>query len=324
MAPPELESLRYKFWVWNPKSDAHVCHDRECFKAYTPFESEVSCMFWEGYQTFAVAGVGTVEMPIKNLHQNSNNDSRTILRITDVLHVPELPYNVIASTPVSASWALSDKTTCGYIYDREKSAQSLPHCFRILGTSVHFEGGGPYYLEKTLKPLSSLQLQNQAIKWSASERQRWQCHTLETQDPGAQPNMGPGDGDRSVQEEPPYSSAEKMWLRATYGTECLFLRMYGLDPFRPEHRQEGREVARAIILAKEKGDGLVEEYEREDQPWPDHPESDRIFSPDEFDYIVKRWGSICKFMQALCLDTGNQDHWESATWLVRARMRVEG
>ena len=69
--------------------------------------------------------------------------------------------------------------------------------------------------------------------------------------------------------EPPYNTAEKEWLKQHWGDEFHFLRAYGLNIHREEDREEGRSIARAMIL----GEGV-------DQEDDDDAESENSFLDD--------------------------------------------
>lgn len=47
--------------------------------------------------------------------------------------------------------------------------------------------------------------------------------------------------------EPPYTQAEKQWLKDHWDGEFKFLRAYGLSIYKEEDREEGRAIARAMI-----------------------------------------------------------------------------
>lgn len=60
--------------------------------------------------------------------------------------------------------------------------------------------------------------------------------------------------------EPPYTTTEKEWLKQHWGDEFHFLQAYGLNIHKEEDREEGRSIARAIIL----GEGVDQEDDDED------------------------------------------------------------
>ncbi|KAI0187971.1 hypothetical protein EV127DRAFT_482877 [Xylaria flabelliformis] len=106
-------------WFWSGESTAHACTDRAFFNEYTKFVSKV--LFWSlgGYHELSVHGIGTVKLAIKNRPGVSDGTPQRILRLVDVLHVPDLPVNVIAAQPAIGAW-ISPKIN-SYIYDNEKN-----------------------------------------------------------------------------------------------------------------------------------------------------------------------------------------------------------
>jgi hypothetical protein len=55
---------------------------------------------------------------------------------------------------------------------------------------------------------------------------------------------------RSGFENPPYTTAEKQWLRAHWGSEFHFLQCYNLSIYDEADREEGRRIARGMIEAE--------------------------------------------------------------------------
>ncbi|KAI1755800.1 hypothetical protein F4782DRAFT_527156 [Xylaria castorea] len=106
-------------WFWSGDSAAHACMDRTLFKEYTKFVSKVLCSSLNGYYELSVLGIGTVELGIKNKPSLSDKAPQNILRLVDVLHVPHLPFNVIAAKPDIGDWASPRANS--YIYDNDRS-----------------------------------------------------------------------------------------------------------------------------------------------------------------------------------------------------------
>lgn len=50
-------------------------------------------------------------------------------------------------------------------------------------------------------------------------------------------------------DNPPYTSAEKQWLKTHWGSEFHFLRCYQLSIYDEGDREEGRRIARALMEA---------------------------------------------------------------------------
>ncbi|TRX98437.1 hypothetical protein FHL15_000511 [Xylaria flabelliformis] len=75
--------------------------------------------FWSSDSTAHVHGIGTVELVVKDRPGVSDKTPLRILRLVDVLHVPNLPVNVIAAQPEIGDW-ISPKIN-SYIYDNDKN-----------------------------------------------------------------------------------------------------------------------------------------------------------------------------------------------------------
>ncbi|KAI0548484.1 hypothetical protein F4679DRAFT_585475 [Xylaria curta] len=106
-------------WFWSGDSTAHACTDKDLFKEYTKFTSKVFCWSLNGYRELSVQGIGIIELGIQNRPGVSDKTPQRILRLVDVLHVPDLTINVIAAHPEVDHW-ISPKIN-SYIYDNDKN-----------------------------------------------------------------------------------------------------------------------------------------------------------------------------------------------------------
>ncbi|KAI1744545.1 hypothetical protein F4680DRAFT_468476 [Xylaria scruposa] len=109
-------------WCWSGNSTAHACTDKDLFKEYTRFTSKILYWSLNGYYELSVQGIGTIELGIKNRPGVSDETPQRILRLVDVLHVPDLPINVIAAQPDIDDW-ISPRIN-SYIYDNDKNLVS--------------------------------------------------------------------------------------------------------------------------------------------------------------------------------------------------------
>ncbi|RMY97684.1 hypothetical protein D0864_04684 [Hortaea werneckii] len=103
--------------------------------------------------------------------------------------------------------------------------------------------------------------------------------------------------------EPPYNTTEKEWLKQHWGDEFHFLQAYGLNIHKEEDREEGRSIARAMIL----GEGVDQEDEDDDaesensfladlEADPMSHLADRFFNEAQLDWIKKHYRHSANFL----------------------------
>ncbi|KAI0487367.1 hypothetical protein F4859DRAFT_525524 [Xylaria cf. heliscus] len=123
-----------------------------------------------------------------------------------------------------------------------------------------------------------------------------------------------------TREEPPYSLAEKMWLKSTFGSESEYLKRHGLNPNNIKHRNEGRRMARAVIFRDLGHNGVpsddIMEFELESNP--DDSQPNNMLSSMDLKCIRKNWANVASFMEALGLQIGKEDDWEKAASIMRS------
>ncbi|KAI1276374.1 hypothetical protein F5Y07DRAFT_134387 [Xylaria sp. FL0933] len=326
-------------WVWSPRSEVHACANKLLFKEYTKFESAVTDELTpDGPRKYRVEGVGTVELPVAGFPPG--NPAHNILHLTDVLHVPSLPFNLIGQTSDIGAWSRGNPwQRDGYLYD----TNSIPIAYFIISGSNYIVK--PWDL--ATRPAMNVETPGDfmhIISWEEAERQRWMSHRAKqvcpaqkdptitgriqeplekpgtTKEKGKNARKASGRGmDASDKQE--YIAAEKLWLRTTFGSEEKFLEQYGMNPYRADHRSEGRQMARAMILEKLKSveDDDDEMYHKQSSEWrPDYSDPKCKFTANEVEVINQNWGSAFKFMRALRLNVCNPQDWEKAKEVLRA------
>ncbi|GAB1742571.1 hypothetical protein NU219Hw_g8112t1 [Hortaea werneckii] len=117
-------------------------------------------------------------------------------------------------------------------------------------------------------------------------------------------NAMKSDSSKPPASEPPYTTTEKEWLKQHWGDEFHFLQAYGLNIHKEEDREEGRSIARAIILGEDvdQEDDDDDDAESENSFLADlesDPMShlaDRFFDEAQLDWIKKHYRHSANFL----------------------------
>jgi len=155
--------------------------DQGWFTSYTAFDSHVVPIENKNRSPKSVAGVGTVEIPVKAPHDGTSTKT---IRLEEVLHVPRLACNVISLTAAEGFTFDVDVTEAprnehGNIADRKlpcyllsKSSERLAcleegsHYIQLHPETPKGKELGPSIVAKT----SNLLI---AFEWEDSERKKW-------------------------------------------------------------------------------------------------------------------------------------------------------
>ncbi|KAI1184193.1 hypothetical protein F5B17DRAFT_433834 [Nemania serpens] len=290
-------------WVWNHKSNAHACIDKYWFKEYTPFEFEI--VFWVGDQprTARVQGVGNVSLPVKEPPFVVGRPERGELNLTNVLHIPDLPCNIVGKTP-DIGYCMNEMPDrrYGYMFDRGGGTGACWLVFRTAGIMQLAD----HKLDNTPSRAYLPSLNARFLTWEAIDCQDWLSHKAALQQSSflqSHPSSRSGTRASSIIT----MGTETLWLITKFISEDIFLWAHGLDPHKEEDRVEGRGIVRAMInytlleeqRARRRGRGLT-------------PHIEPIFSEMELRYINKGWGNVCEFMRSIHFDVGREDHWQEA------------
>lgn len=136
---------------------------------------------------------------------------------------------------------------------------------------------GPYVLQK-----DGLYMISQ--HWESTEEQQWLDY---------QAHNGPNSTElASAPANPPYTDAEKAFLKDKWRGEHHFLRMHGLSTYKDEDREEGRVVLRALMH----DDDSDEDFQDDQLNYFGH-QADYNLTKEQLDWIEKRqFGGLHGFL----------------------------
>ncbi|KAI1299700.1 hypothetical protein F5Y03DRAFT_408655 [Xylaria venustula] len=339
MASANEGSQKPLSWVWSCDSTVNACAERSLFKEYTEFTTHAYTELPNGLRSVQVAGIGTIELPVMKEPHVSGPVSHGTLSLTKVLHIPELPFNVIGETSDISFWVQDDvRERVGFLYNREKSRITrLEITGHNYGVMLYNTATGSMMKTETKKPLKEYPVP--VIFWRKGVRDRWDSHLakefrsvrgntsdvvqnmkklldmLDSDSDMKKEIAKPSSGDLGLSmDDFPYIPAEKAWLEALFGSERQFLQIHGLNPCETDHRREGRKMARVMILDRLSSDKDDEEmYHNQGSGWrPDYSHPNCKFSAEEVKLIDERWGNAVNFMRALRLNVCNGQDWKIA------------
>ncbi|KAH9826914.1 hypothetical protein Tdes44962_MAKER09901 [Teratosphaeria destructans] len=296
-------------WVWSSVSNVHACNHRDWFITFTPFKSRGGSYLRNA--GVDIEGIGDVELEVRRVPDNRSQisgprSSKIVLR--DVAYCPGATCNIIGR-PITEDLDVSTDDRpggCGSL--REKGSG------RLVGLLDHSR------LHKLLlkgqsRGLSSLDRDAVyliRIMWPASEVQRWQAEA----------------------ETAPYTAEEKEWLQGHYRGEFHFLRTLGLSIYKEDDREEGRSIARAMMLGDDRHADEEEEeeeeevdsedsrtsFERELEEDPMSHLADYAFDEDQLDWIKAHYRHSANFLLSHGLKPFDGDDCEEGARLARGLM----
>lgn len=79
-------------WVYSTTANYHLCSSRELFTTYDPIEA-LPLQSHFGPVNLDAKGIGSVELEIQK-----SNGTRAVLKLTDVLYVPEATVNLVSTS----------------------------------------------------------------------------------------------------------------------------------------------------------------------------------------------------------------------------------
>ncbi|KAL7919805.1 hypothetical protein ACQKWADRAFT_322763 [Trichoderma austrokoningii] len=249
-------------WVLANNCNVHVCNDRKWFTELTTFSS--TALNIPGSQELSIAGVGTVNLPVKRSPNFTGPRAHHILRLTDVLYMPQSSQFKDASGKPIAYFSPRNKLTC----------------FKLSGPPI-----GPRLGPSKLKSNTVYLF---IIQWPDSERARWKAHSEQIKTDAEQ---------RQWIGEQPYTVEEKQWLKKHYEGEFKFLMAHGLKIHDEEDRAEGRAIMRMLAKNHDEEDDEEEdeEGEEEDSDLEGHF-ADYHFNEEELDCIEKHYRNSANFL----------------------------
>ncbi|KAF9871986.1 hypothetical protein CkaCkLH20_10618 [Colletotrichum karsti] len=222
-------------WVWSNTSNATACNDREWFDEYEPFESHTGTHFGPGPR---VLGVGTVNLPVITSPDATGPKRHGILKLTNVIHVPDAVCNIISSHDFIESMpdgcgftlGMGAPGTQGSVLGPDgESIAYFKGDHRLFALALSEPPVGPVTGPSRFRDDTHYAVN---VEWPDSEFARFQAHMAQRrQDPTKQR----------------YSAEEKQWLKTHFGGEYHFLRVYGLSIYKEEDRDEGAAIVRGMM-----------------------------------------------------------------------------
>ncbi|KAM7200324.1 hypothetical protein V8F20_005301 [Naviculisporaceae sp. PSN 640] len=215
-------------WVWSTGSNVHVAKDLEWFVEYHPFQSHIHD--FAGGQS-EVAGVGTVEIPVKVDPSTHGTSTHRILRLHNVVHVPKYLCNILGG-PAAGDYdgVNMGPGPYGKVVDHDNRPLALLTHARMIELLLSEYPAGPKDNPAPFR--SGVAYMLNAI-WPPAERQRWERWAAS--------------GLPTCSEARGYTPEEKEWLKRNWGSEYKFLKTHGLDIHNEEDREEGRRIVRATM-----------------------------------------------------------------------------
>ncbi|RDL40073.1 uncharacterized protein BP5553_00052 [Venustampulla echinocandica] len=159
----------------------------------------------------AVVGIGTVEIPVRR------RSSRSGKKHSDILD----------QYSVSYTSGLQDQhgRTVAYFDDKKRL-----FCLKLSGPPVGPSTARSLFL-KDADPDGHYHIN---AEWHPSEHARWE----------ATKQLEP-----YTSAEPPYTSADKAWIKEHFTDEYHLLQQYGLKVYKDEDHEEGRAIVRTFIAS---------------------------------------------------------------------------
>jgi hypothetical protein len=202
----------------------------------------------------AVEGVGDVELQLRRTLSDKKRGPRsTTIVLRDVLYVPGAVCNILGGHIVDDFGLATGGAVGGELLNIKTGAVvGLLDCPRLFKLLLKGQPKGETSLKKDV-------LYMIRASWPEDEQLRWlrgkvrstpftvkYCQVMRTDDTPAEDNpasTGPSSGaSNSRTHGPPYTEAEKQWLKKHYGNEFKFLGTLGLSIYKEEDREEGRQI----------------------------------------------------------------------------------
>lgn len=191
-----------------------------------------------------VVGIGSVELPTKISPTMTGPNVHGILRLRNVLHIPDIFCNIIGHCGLD-NYEVTTRYSSGasgYITsncDGRPIAYFKPKNGKVIFWEVRLSGPpvGPKVGPSPFDPNSGYSIQ---ALWPDSERHKFAA---------SQEAFAALHASRQSQSTlaGPLTPAEKAWLKANWGNEFKFLRAHGLKIHDDDDREYGRRILRATM-----------------------------------------------------------------------------
>lgn len=221
-------------------TSSSVAKDLSWFGAdYRPISSALTSHMASDSGGAVVIGIGTVNLCVKT-KPDAKHRGHSTLTLRNVLHVPSAVCNIVGA-PVLANYqvhlapspeaegkiSLPDGSPVGY-FAPGRTLYEL----RLSGSPV-----GPRVGRSPLRPHVAY-VGN--AHWPGTEREKW-VRASASDDPAQTTRRPPW----------PRSEEEKKWLKRRFDGEFHFLRCYGLNIYKDEHREIGWQIMRRMMSHEE-------------------------------------------------------------------------
>ena len=163
-----------------------ACKEREWFTEYTPFKTFVDpptmLVVNPGSPGTAALGIGTVDLPVRRSPTQTGKAAHGILRLHDVLHVPNMPANILArgiddgpDGPYTIEIGGTDVNRSKGAIKNGRGQQVAYFTPGHLFFAVKLSGPpvGPFPAPSELRPNGFYSL---GLHWPDSERARWNAY----------------------------------------------------------------------------------------------------------------------------------------------------
>ena len=206
-----------------------VAKDRAWFTEYTRIESKTCLCSGRDARNLRIIGVGAVELPIVPPPGSRQEDSPRILRLTKVLHVPDILCNIIGH-PIN-----DDHTIC--------------HCsWNTKGSIIDRDDRNIAYFDPT-RPLLQIKLRDPPSNgyYALKHKTRYAFEVLWRGEPEH--------GTRSWHVHSSWTSIsaqEKLWLQEHFGDEATLLQVYRLNIHVNRDREAGKDLLRRLMKSQKR------------------------------------------------------------------------
>lgn len=259
-------------------------------------------------------GIGEVVLTTKKLRGKTGRDSQGLLTLKNVLYSLGAVCNIFGLDASDDHGVVLGRG--GKVSDKSGTTRAITRC--------------PYLFRLRLAGQSASQtsFDKEAVyminaNWPVSEQKRWrdfnQNKAVKQTHESASKAM--------QAESPPYTRAEKDWLKKHFGGEFHFLQTYTLSIYKDEDREEGQLIARALIEGDIRGDTEnVKPKESSSSSktrvqGPDAHSTDRHFTNQQLDWIEHIYGSSTDSFAFHGLRPSNDNHCKKGVALVEVFMR---
>lgn len=231
-----------------------------------------------------------MHLDVKIHPKSKGRSSRRQIALKDVLYAPSAVCNVLGG-PIMEDYGVilcREKDCDGRLTNSETGATvalfdlvNLLYRLLLVGQprgKASLDPNGVFYIN---------------VLWSEAEQERWILHNDSlTETPPNDIPPSASNMEQAAQEVPPYTTAEKAWLKRAFGAEFKLLRCYGLSIYDEEDREEGRLIARGMIEAEATESEDEEDPDKEANSFLDDLENDltlqhadQYFSAYKVDYV---------------------------------------